>query len=167
MTDETTLDRIASQIYQAPLGQYLGREGAEVLAGHCTDEVTLAAGEFLFRRSDRADAFHLVSSGKLAVVREKTTQRPELVLHILEVGDLVGELSFLDGTPHTVSIRATEDAHLLRFARADFDPMVEAYPRVAFDFMRAVVTRIHHTAASIARQQQELTDFVSSGGKRT
>ncbi|MFN8193007.1 MAG: cyclic nucleotide-binding domain-containing protein [Nocardioidaceae bacterium] len=169
MTDETLdqLDRIASLIYQAPLGQYLGRGGAEVLARHCSDEVALGEGEFLFRRSDRAESFFMVSHGKLAVVREATSQRPELVLHVLDLGDLVGELSFLDGTPHTVSIRAVEDSRLLRFGRAEFDPMVEGEPRVAFDFMRAVVTRIHHTAASIARQQQELTDFVSSGGKRT
>lgn len=162
-----SLDHIASVIYQAPLGQYLGRGGAEVLARHSGGDVAIPAGDFLFRRGDLANTFYMVMGGKLAVVREETSQRPELVLHVLEPGDLVGELSFIDGTPHTVSIRALEDASLLTFPRADFDPMVEGEPRVAFDFMRAVVTRIHHTAASIARQQQELTDFVSSGGKRT
>lgn len=165
--NDRTIDRIASTIYRAPLGQYVGRGGAEALARYVDAEVPVDAGEFLFHRGDRADTFYLVTGGKLAVVREETRQRPEMVLHVLEPGDLVGELSYIDGTPHTNSIRALEDATLLSFARHTFDPLVEEQPRVAFDFMRAVVTRIHQTAASIARQQQELTDFVSSGGKRS
>lgn len=165
MTD-TTLDRIAAIIYQAPLGQYVGREGAETLAGYAGEEVNLADGEPLFRRGDRAETFYVVTSGRLAVVREETTQRPELVLHVLEAGDMVGELSFIDGTPHTVTVRAYDDASLISFNLGTLDALVDAHPRLVYNFMRAVLMRVHATAASIARQQQDLTDYISGGAKR-
>lgn len=165
MTDRT-LDRLAAIIYQAPLGQYIGREGSETLAHYIGDELALADGEVLFRRGDRAETFFMVTSGTLAVVREETTQRPELVLHVLEPGDIVGELSFIDGTPHTVTVRAEGDAQLISFALPSLDPLVEEHPRLVYNFMRAVLMRVHHTSAAIARQQQDLTDYISGGAKR-
>lgn len=166
MTHHDT-DRIATLIYQAPLGTYLGRGGAEVLAQYAGREVQLADGEYLFHKGDPGDTFYLLTAGRMAVVREQTRQRAEVILHVLEQGDMVGELSFIDGTDHTVSIRAFGgDATALSFEVDHFEPLIEAHPRVVFDFMRAVIVRIHHTAASLGQQQQELTDYVSRGGKR-
>lgn len=166
MTEQST-DRIVSTIEHAPLGTHLGRAGAEVLARYAGDEHQLTDGEFLFHRGDRPERFFIVTQGRLAVVREETPQRSEVVLHVLEEGDMVGELSFIDGTDHTVSIRALGDgARVLAFDVGNFDPLIEEHPRVMFDFMRAVIIRVHQTAASLGRQQQELTDYVSRGGKR-
>jgi CRP/FNR family transcriptional regulator, cyclic AMP receptor protein len=166
MTDQTD-DRIATTIFEAPLGSYLGREGSAVLAQYAGDERRLAEGDFLFHRGEPPETFFIVTGGRLGVVREETPQRSEVILHLLEVGDMVGELSFIDGTDHTVSVRALEDgASVLSFNVDNFEPLITAHPRVMFDFMRAVIRRIHQTAASLGRQQQELTDYVSRGGKR-
>ena len=96
-------DRIASTIYQAPLGQYVGRGGAEALARYVSAEVPVADGEFLFHRGDRADTFYLVTSGKLAVVREATRQRPELVSHRGVAGVVAQSSSPWQGAAHSPS----------------------------------------------------------------
>ncbi|HQR27429.1 MAG TPA: cyclic nucleotide-binding domain-containing protein [Nocardioides sp.] len=163
----TDHDRIVSTIEQAPLGTYLGRQGAEVLAGYAGEERALADGEFLFHRGDPPETFFLVTRGRLAVVREPSRQRSEVIVHVLEEGDLVGELSFIDGDDHTQSVRAIDgEAAVLAFELTDFEPLIEEHPRVMYDFMRAVIVRVHQTAASLGQQQQELTDYVSRGGKR-
>lgn len=164
MTDNH--DRIVTTLEQAPLGGYLGHEGCEVLAGYAGAERALADGEFLFHRGDRPEAFFIVTAGRLAVVREETPQRPESAVHVIEEGDLIGELSFIDGTDHTVSVRALGEASVLPFDVGNFDSLIEGHPRVLYDFMRAVIKRVHLTAATLGKQQAELADYVSRAGKR-
>ncbi|HEX2704358.1 MAG TPA: cyclic nucleotide-binding domain-containing protein [Candidatus Lustribacter sp.] len=163
---EKSFDRIATTIYQAPVGQYIGREGAEVLARHAGDEVNLQDKEVLFRKGEHATTFYILTQGRLALLHEATKNRPAAILHVLEQGDLVGELSFIDGSKHTVSCCALGEASVLSFNVRDLTPLIDENPRVLYDFMRAVIMRVHHTSASISRQRQELADYISTGGRR-
>lgn len=163
---EQTFDRIARTIYEAPVGQYIGREGAEVLARHAGDEVHLTDKEALFRKDEYATTFYIVTQGRLAFVREKSKSRDQVILHVLEAGDLVGELSFIDGKQYTVTCIALGSASVLSFKVHDLTPLIDESPRVLYDFMRAVIMRVHQTSASISAQRQELADYIATGGKR-
>jgi CRP-like cAMP-binding protein len=165
--DEKTYDRVATTIYEAPIGAYIGREGAEVLARFASDEVRLADKEFLFHQGDHARTFYLVVGGRLAFVREETANRPEVIMHVLEKGDLCGEASFIDGSEYTVSCCALGPATVLSFTVNDLSGLVERYPRLVYDFMRAVIVRAHSTSDSLSRQRQELADYIATGGKRS
>lgn len=163
---EPSFDRVARTIYEAPVGQYIGREGAEVLARHAGDEMHLADNEPLFRKGEYATTFYIVTQGRLAFVREATKSRSQVILHVLEPGDLVGELSFIDGRQYTVTCIALGNASVLSFKVHDLTPLIEESPRVLYDFMRAVIMRVHQTSASISAQRQELADYIATGGKR-
>ncbi len=165
-TDRDTADQFRTLLEQSPLGHHLGTTGSEVLAGYAGAERTLADGEFLFHRGDPPQPCCLVSRGRLGVVREETRHRSEVVVHVLKTGDLVGELSFIDGTDQTDSVRALGPAAVVPFALDSLDPLIEEHPRVGYDFLRAVIRRAHHIAASLRHQQEELADYVSRGGKR-
>jgi CRP-like cAMP-binding protein len=160
------VDRIATIIHAAPIGGYLGRHGSEVLARFADKEITLADGDFLFRKGEYAQTFYIVTSGQLAFVREPTKNRRQIVLHVLDAGDLVGELSFIDGSKYTVSCAALGSASVLSFNVGDMSPLIENHPRVLYDFMRAVIQRVHQTRAAILSQQQELSDYIETGGRR-
>ncbi len=164
--DEKDFDRVATTIYEAPLGAYLGREGAEVLAEFAGDEARLSDKEFLFHQGDHAETFYIVTGGRLAFVKEATSSRPEVIIHVLEQGDLCGEMSFIDGGEYTVSCCALGAAEVLSFRVGDLSPLIEQNPRVLYDFMRAVIARAHSTSASLSRQRQELADYIATGGKR-
>lgn len=148
------------------IGAYIGREGAEVLAEFAGEEVHLVDQEFLFHKADYAETFYIVTGGRLAFVREATKSKPQVIIHVLERGDLCGELSFIDGNQYTVSCCALGQAAVLSFAVKGLSPLVESHPRVLYDFMRAVIARVHSTSASISRQRQELADYIATGGKR-
>lgn len=163
---EQTFDRVANTIYEAPVGQYIGREGAEVLARHAGDEVHLEDKEVLFRKGDFATTFYILTQGRLAFIREKTKNRAEVILHVLEKGDLVGEASFIDGEGYTVTCIALGEVSVLSFKVRDLTPLIEESPRVLYDFMRAVIMRVHQTQASISQQRQELADYITTGGRR-
>jgi CRP-like cAMP-binding protein len=164
--NELDFDRIATTIYEAPLGQYIGRDGAEVLARFATQELRLKDKEPLFRKGEFAEAFFIVTGGRFALVREKGSSGPEVIIHVLEPGDMVGELSAIDGTQHTVTCCALGDANALAFRIESISSLLDNHPRVVYDFMRAVIIRVHQTTASIQRQQQELADYIATGGRR-
>ena len=65
----------------------------------------------------------------------------------------------------TTSVMALTPAVVLQFKKSDIEPLIEQHPRVMYDFMRAIIKRIHHTANEIGRQQMALSDYISTGGK--
>ncbi len=152
-------------ILEAPIGQYIGKEGAQILAERSCCKVNLKDSEFLFHQGDLEISFYIVTEGRLALVKEKKKDKPPQILHILEKGDLVGELSFIDDTPHIASVMALGDASLLRFKAEDIRPLITEQPEFMFNFMRAVIRRVHHTVATISKQQIALSDYISTGGK--
>ncbi len=152
-------------IMEAPIGDYIGKEGAKILAEHARCLIALKDSEFLFHQGDVDHCFYIVSEGRLALVKEKKKDKSPQILHVLEKGDLVGELSFIDDTPHRVSVMALGEASLLRFKAEDIKPLITEQPKLMFDFMRAIIKRVHHSVAMISEQKIALSDYIASGGK--
>ena len=164
--NEQDVDRIAAMIYEAPIGEYIGRAGAEVFARRAASEQKLGDGEYLYRRGDSAEAFFILTAGRLGLVRDRNRVGKEFVVHVLEKGDLVGELSFFDQTPHTLSVRALGDAAVLRFNARDILPLVTEQPMLIYDFMRAVIKRVHHVVATISEHELELRQLIANAGRQ-
>ncbi len=159
------IEHVEKLILDAPIGHYIGKEGARILAERACCERVLKDGEFLFHQGDLEHCLYIVAEGRLAVVKERGKGEKPRILHVLEKGDLVGELSFIDDTPHIASVMALGDARVLSFKADDIRPLITEHPRVMFDFMRAVIKRVHHTLADIGRQQMALQDYITHGGK--
>ncbi|AAP85846.1 Cyclic nucleotide-binding domain-containing protein (plasmid) [Cupriavidus necator H16] len=162
---EQEIDRIATMIYEAPLGEYIGRDGAAILAEHAAEARLLKGDEFLYRRGDVTSSFYIVTDGRLALVREKTNERTAPIVHVLEKGDLVGELGFIDQTPHSLSVRALGDAAVLSFSAESIKPLITEHPELIFNFMRAVIKRVHHVVVTVGEHERELQEYISTGGR--
>ncbi len=159
------IERVKQLIEEAPIGKYIGATGAQILAERACCEEPLKNDEFLFHEGDKADSFYLLADGRLAIVKERKKGKKPRILHVLEKGDLVGELSFIDDTPHTRSVMALGDATVLRFKADDIRPLINDEPQLMFDFMRAIIKRVHLTLANIGKQQMALSEYIASGGK--
>lgn len=159
------LERLSELIQRAPIGKYIGREGAKILAEHACEEIDLKENDFLFRGGETTSSFFLIESGRLARVRESAGKANPSIVHVLQPGDLVGELSFIDDTEHSMGVMALTPARVLKFQKSDVDPLITEHPRLMFDFMRAVIKRVHHTVNDISRQQLALSEYIASGGK--
>lgn len=162
----TKLDskQIKALLMEAPIGQYIGESGAEILSERTDFEYEIKDNDFLFHQGEMTGCFYLITSGHLALVKEKEAKKPRM-LHILDKGDLVAELSFIDDTAHTASVMALGDARVIRFKAEDIRPLIIGEPQFMFNFMRAVIKRVHSTVAAIGNQQMALSDYISSGGK--
>ncbi|CAG7641249.1 cyclic nucleotide-binding domain-containing protein [Rhodococcus opacus] len=159
------IDRIAAAIYDAPLGEYIGRDGAGILAEHAANERLLKNNEFLYRKGETTNSFYIVTEGRLALVRERSEDAKELIVHVLEKGDLAGELSFIDQTPHTLSVYALGEAAVLRFKSDDIKPLITEHPELIYNFMRAVVKRVHSVVNVVGQHEMEMAQYILTGGR--
>jgi len=160
------VETVKNLILEAPIGKYIGDRGAGIFAERACCIIELKDGEFLYKKGETTKSFYIIAEGRLALVkiRKKAEKKPR-ILHILEKGDLVGELSFIDDTHHASSVMALGDARVLRFKAEDIRPLILQEPQLMFDFMRAIIKRVHHTVSSISEQQIALSDYIASAGK--
>ncbi|MBL1321493.1 MAG: cyclic nucleotide-binding domain-containing protein [Methylophaga sp.] len=158
--------RVKALLLAAPIGQYIGEQGSEILAECTSSEYEVADNDFLFHQGEEDHCFYFITSGHIALVKErKNKDKKPRTLHILDKGDLVGELSFIDDTAHTASAMALGNAQVICFKEDDIRPLIMSQPQFMFDFMRAIIKRVHSTVSAIGKQQMALSDYISSGGK--
>ncbi len=159
-----TVDEITKLIRAAPIGEYIGDAGSQILAERAAQSLDLQDNEALFEKGSSTNSFYIVIEGRLAIMAEPMRTQAN-ILHILEKGDLVGELSFIDGSPHASTVRSLGHSRVISFNKSDIDPLISEHPLLVFNFMRAIIKRVHSTLTAINRQQSELLTYISTGGR--
>jgi len=76
-----------------------------------------------------------------------------------------GELSFIDQTPHDLSVRALGQAAVLCFKAGDIQPLITQHPQLVYNFMRAVVKRVHSVVTTLAEHEMALQHYIQTGGR--
>jgi len=152
MNDATNL------ILNSALGAELSQEEAKTISEmmHLRE---LQDDEYLIEEGTTDDALHVILGGKLEVVK-RTSSNGMASLAILREGDIAGELSFIDGTQHTVGLRALSSSLVLSLRRADFEAIVEENPRLVYKVMRAVARSAHKIVHHMNSECIELTNYI-------
>lgn len=105
------------------------------------DAVIMVEGE----NSDRVAAL-LEGRVKVAVTTEDGR---EVVLSLRGPGDLLGDLSFLDGEPRSATAIAVEDVRALVLASGDFRAFLEATPPAAMLLLQMLTRRLRESDAKL------------------
>ena len=145
-------------ILNSALGNELSSEEVGALTAIMTPRV-LDDGDYLISEGDSDDSLHVLLSGKVEVV--KKTGADELAsLAILRDGELAGELSFVDGTEHTVGLRALCETRVLSLTRRDFEAVVDKNPQLVYKVMRAVARSAHRIVHRMNAEFVELSNYI-------
>ena len=152
MNDATNL------IFNSSLGAELSQDEAKILSEmmHLRE---LLDDEYLIEEGTTDDSLHVLLGGKLEVVK-RTASDGMASLAILREGDLAGELSFIDGTTHTVGLRALSNSLVLSLRRADFEAIVDEHPQLVYKVMRAVARSAHKIVHHMNSECIELTNYI-------
>jgi CRP-like cAMP-binding protein/cytochrome P450 len=86
------------------------------------EDVSLGAGETIFRQGDPPDRFYLLRRGEVEVWQEAEGRTRRLA--VLGPGDHFGEIGILQGVPRTATIKATTRVNLLALGREAFNELV-------------------------------------------
>jgi CRP/FNR family transcriptional regulator, cyclic AMP receptor protein len=135
---------------------------------------TFAAGAVLMYEGEPGDRVMILLSGRAKagrVAREGT----ELLLSILDPGDIMGELSFLDREPRLNTVTALEPAEALIIAEGEFRSFLQRTPRVTVVLLESLTSRFRQTTLrqsqfgaldTIGRLASRLVELAERYGER-
>lgn len=112
----------------------------DALAGATTTR-RLAAREELFHKGDAAAQVYVVASGRLKVTAT-SSEGNEVVLNLLDAGEVVGELPLLVGGERTATVSALEATELVVLERRDFLRFLREHPDAAVALLAVLGERV-------------------------
>ena len=149
---------------------YQDLRGSRLTEGLSDEQVNLLAGislcrklddnEKLFHEGETDDTLCVITSGKLAVTR-KVGGGDEITLHILQAGDMAGEMGFVGGRPHSASLRAIGKPTVCTFNRADFEALIERDPWLVYQVMKNIVQVGHDILHRMNAQFVEMSNYIT------
>ncbi len=101
-------------------------------------------GQTLFHMGDEGSSLHIIERGRVKITIPSSSGE-ELILAILEAGDLLGELSLFDGKPRSATVQALEDTETLCLHREDLLALMRTRFPVVEKIMVVLAGRIRDT----------------------
>ena len=114
--------------------------------------VDVRAGDYFFREDDPGDAVYLLESGRAEILKGQAPA--ERRLRELRPGDCFGEMSLIDFSPRSASVRAVEDSGAIALSAEAlhrlYERDVEQFAMIEMNMGREVSRRLrqHDDAAS-------------------
>jgi CRP/FNR family cyclic AMP-dependent transcriptional regulator len=106
-----------------------------------------ATGEVIFEEGGTADCVLLVRTGRVRVTAV-TGDGEELLLAERGPGELLGELSGIDGQPRSASVTALDEVHGLVVPLRAFRSFLLDHPRVALALLEMLSRRLRESEAA-------------------
>ena len=120
---------------------------------------TLKNDEILIDEDQVDNCLYVIVSGALEVCRHSGGDW--ISLHVLKPGDLAGELGFIDGQPHSASLRAIGPTEVFILERGQFESLLESHPKVIYAVMRTILRTVHAILRRMNLQFIELSNYIT------
>jgi CRP-like cAMP-binding protein len=120
---------------------------------------TLKGEEILIEEDQVDNCLYVIVSGALDVCRHSGGDW--VSLHVLKTGDLAGELGFIDGQPHSASLRSIGPTEVFILERSQFESLLEKHPRIIYEVMRTILRTVHAILRRMNLQYIELSNYIT------
>jgi CRP-like cAMP-binding protein len=130
-----------------------------------------AAGAQIFYKGDPGSSMMAVLRGRV-VIRAPSSEGKEIILNIINEGEIFGEIALLDGKERTADATAMTDCELLVVSRRSFLPLLER-PDTTRELLNVLCERLRRTSEQVedvlfldvgARIAKTLLRFTNAGG---
>ncbi len=138
-------------IQRVPLFAQLSTSQAEALVGAVTKQ-RFKRGECIVTQGQTSNALFILLTGRARVLMSDKRDR-EVILASMQAGDHVGEMSLIDGEPHSATVQAEIMTDTLVLGRKDFLRCLSENSAMAHSVMRELVHRLRvadHKIGSLA-----------------
>jgi CRP-like cAMP-binding protein len=147
METKITRERLITFLLETPMFEKLTpSEMMEII--HIVEVEQYQAGDVVFNEGDAGDAWYVMYRGKVEVLKHGVSG----VKKIINLGPQAcfGEISILDGSPRSATIRATETSIVFRIPRDAFGALIDDDHLVAYKLL-------HQMAILLAGRQRTTT----------
>jgi CRP-like cAMP-binding protein len=109
---------------------------------------TYQSGEPVFLKGDQGSAMMAVLSGRVRICSYSADGR-EVVLNVINPGEVFGEIALIDGGERTADAFAMEATDLLILSRRDFLPYLEKNPQLCVQLLEVICRRLRSTSEQL------------------
>ena len=88
--------------------------------------IKLEKDKVLIHENEFSSHMYWLQSGQLVVTKKRHNE--EVILGHISSGELVGEMSFLDGEPRSATVKALVDCELVEIPQEVFDKVFKSQP---------------------------------------
>lgn len=107
-----------------------------------------APGELILSENDSGESAYYIDSGKVAVF--KNAAGGQMHIAYLGPGDIFGEMSMVDDSPRSASVRAVEATTAREFHRDDLYAAIRENPAIFGTLMKSIFNRLREANRIIA-----------------
>lgn len=138
-------------------------------------ERRFSPGQVVFQKGDPGESMMAVLRGRVQVGAYSADGR-EMILAILNPGDVFGEMALLDGRARSADVSAMEESIVLAIERRDFRDLLERNPKLALHLLELLSKRIRDANEALSgvfflelpgRLARVLLSLASSCGRKT
>jgi CRP/FNR family transcriptional regulator, cyclic AMP receptor protein len=120
------------------------------IAKACTER-TFEPGDVIVKQGNPGIGLFVIVEGKVKIVKtSESGERLELATH--GPGEVIGEMSVLDGANRSADVVAVDQTLCLVLSAWDFKSFMESHPEVALDILPVVVKRFRETNTALTGQ---------------
>jgi CRP-like cAMP-binding protein len=109
-------------------------------------------GEVLFHMGDEGGNLYIIRSGRVKVTIP-SVEGEEVILTILSSGEILGEISLIDGKPRSATVQAMKDTEVLCLYREDFLDVLQERFEVVLGILEILADRLRHTDVLLAESR--------------
>jgi len=126
-------------------------------ASKIMNEIDYLPGKVIMEEGAEGHTLNIIKKGEVKITK-KDPEGNEQVLALLKAGDIFGEMSFIDGRPHSATVTAIHSSWILQIQKSDFDKFIESHPRASYKIMKNIV---FHVDNIVRKMNSNYVDMMS------
>lgn len=98
--------------------------------------------ETIFEEGATDQILYIILKGEVRICKQGPRGDMQTIT-LLKDRDIYGEMSFLDGTPHSATVVTTRETEVFLLKMKDFEKLIDTHPRLVFKIMKNIFITVH------------------------
>jgi CRP-like cAMP-binding protein len=130
---------IADMLERADMFLELTRHEVEVIANY-VQAYSAPPGSTVLREGGKECYMFIIAEGKVDIYKNGADYKSEKKLATVRAGKTIGEMSLIDGMPHSATAIVSEPAKLLLITYSNFEKLTQEHPELSLRLIRKIAT---------------------------
>lgn len=119
-------------------------------------ELSLSQGDELFTEGSYGSFAYIIVSGEIEIYTKSGDGEVRLALR--KTGEIIGEMSLLDGAPRMASARANKESQVLEIRGDQFENLLKTSPTAAHNILHNIILRWRDTENILREREREILE---------
>ena len=118
-----------------------------------------SSGDVIFRDDEAGEVLYVIKRGEVKVCKGGPNGELQTIT-ILKDGDICGEMSFLDGRPHSATVIAIVETEIYQLKKVDFDKLIYSKPMLVYKIMRNIIFSVHAIVRGMNARYVDMVNYM-------